>query len=206
MSGRSRGLLLIAVAAVGLGSACRQDMHDQPKLKPLARSEFWGDQRGARPLVEGTVARGQLREDEYLHTGRQRGQFVDAFPFAIDRARLERGRDRFNIYCAPCHGATGAGNGMVVQRGYRAAGNLHQDRLRNERLGYFYDVITNGFGAMPDYAAQIGVEDRWAIVAYVRALQLSQHARLEDVPAARRAEAERALATTAPAAGAGPAH
>jgi mono/diheme cytochrome c family protein len=205
VSARRRNLLAGLVAVVALGAGCRQDMHDQPRLKAQARSEFWRDDRAGRPLVEGTIPRGHLREDEFLYTGRQYGQFVNAFPFVIDQKRMERGRDRYNIYCAPCHGATGAGNGMVVQRGYRAAGNFHQDRLRNERLGYFYDVIANGFGAMPDYAAQIGVEDRWAIVAYIRALQLSQHARLEDVPAARRAEAEKALSGAAPAA-AGAAH
>ncbi len=201
MSARSRSLALALVAVVAAGAGCRQDMHDQPRIKAQAASDFWRDHRGARPLVEGTIARGHLREDEYLYTGREMGQFVNAFPFPIDRARMERGRERYNIHCAPCHGATGAGNGMVVQRGYRAAGNFHQDRLRNERLGYFYDVIANGFGAMPAYA-EIAVEDRWAIVAYIRALQLSQHARLEDVPASRRAEADKALSGAAPAAAA----
>ena len=176
--------LSLAVAVAG----CRQDMHDQPKLKPLARSEFFADGRAARPVPEGTVARGQLREDEHLYTGKVAGAFADRLPQPLDLELVRRGQKRYAIFCTPCHGASGGGDGMIVRRGYRKPSSFHLDRLRNERAGYFYDVITNGFGAMPDYAAQIPVRDRWAIVAYIRALQLSQHATLAEVPPARRAE------------------
>jgi mono/diheme cytochrome c family protein len=137
-------------------------------------------------VVEGTVARGQLRDDELLYTGKVNGQDATMFPSRVDAATMARGRERFNIYCSPCHGRTGQGNGMVVLRGYRRPPSFHQDRLRNAPVGHFFDVITNGFGAMPDYAAQVRPEDRWAIIAYVRALQLSEHATMNDVPAADR--------------------
>lgn len=186
-----------------LAAGCRQDMHDQPKYKPFRGSDFFGDRRSARPLPEGTVARGHLREDAHLHTGRVNGQLADTFPFPVTEAVLARGRDRYGIYCTPCHGLAGYGDGMVVARGYRKASSFHVDRVRAEPPGYFYDVIANGFGAMPSYAAQIGVEDRWAIVAYVRALQLSQHATLGDVPPEKRAQlgAPAAPAPAAPPAG-----
>jgi hypothetical protein len=161
-------------------------MHDQPRYKPLARSDFFGDGLSARPLVEGTVARGELRDDEHLYTGKVNGTFVTSYPFPVDQALLERGRQRYDIYCSPCHGRTGRGDGMVVQRGFRRASSFHTDRLRAEPEGYFYDAIANGFGAMPDYKAQVPVRDRWAIVAYVRALQLSQYARYQDIPPAQR--------------------
>jgi mono/diheme cytochrome c family protein len=161
-------------------------MHDQPKYIPLRESAFFQDDRSARPLVEGTVARGQLHDDELLYTGKLRGEDSPVFPFAVDARVMARGQERFNIYCTPCHGRTGQGDGMIVRRGYRRPPSLHQDRLRNAPAGHFFDVITNGFGAMPDYAAQVRAEDRWAIVAYVRALQLSEHAALADVPAAER--------------------
>jgi mono/diheme cytochrome c family protein len=161
-------------------------MHDQPKYIPLRESAFFGDARSARPLVEGTVARGHLHDDELLETGKMGGQDAAVFPFAVDAAVMARGQERFNIYCAPCHGRTGQGDGMIVRRGYRRPPSLHQDRLRDAPVGHFFDVITSGFGAMPDYAAQIRAADRWAIVAYVRALQLSEHAALADVPAAAR--------------------
>jgi len=161
-------------------------MHDQPKYIPLRESAFFGDSRSARPVVEGTVARGQLHDDELLYTGKVNGQDATVFPARVDAAALVRGRERFNIYCSPCHGRTGQGDGMVVRRGYRRPPSFHQDRLRSAPVGHFFDVITNGFGAMPDYAAQIRAEDRWAIIAYVRALQLSEHATAADVPAAER--------------------
>jgi mono/diheme cytochrome c family protein len=172
-------------AAVMLGG-CRQDMHDQPKYVPLRPSTFFNDARSARPLVEGTVARGQLHDDELMYTGKVKGEDATMFPMRVDAAVMARGQQRFNIYCAPCHGRTGQGDGMVVRRGYRRPPSFHQDRLRNAPAGHFFDVMTNGFGAMPDYAAQIKAEDRWAIVAYIRALQLSEHATLTDVPAADR--------------------
>ena len=161
-------------------------MHDQPKYVPLRQSSFFNDARSARPLVEGTVARGQLRDDELMYTGKVGGEDAAVFPMRVDEAGMARGRQRFDIYCAPCHGRTGQGDGMVVRRGYRRPPSLHQDRLRNAPVGHFFDVMTSGFGAMPDYAAQIKVPDRWAIVAYIRALQLSEHATLADVPAADR--------------------
>jgi mono/diheme cytochrome c family protein len=178
-----RLLLSIAVVAV---AGCRQDMHDAPRYKPLAKSDFFGDQRSARPLVEGTVARGQLHEDARLYTGKEGGAFVAVLPVPADEALLRRGRERFGIYCTPCHGLAGRGDGMVVRRGYRKPVSFHEARLRAQPVGYFFDVISNGFGAMPDYAAQVPVRDRWAIVAYLRALQLSQHATLDDVPASQR--------------------
>jgi mono/diheme cytochrome c family protein len=156
-------------------------MHDQPKYTAYRPSDFFADQRSARPVVEGTIAQGHLNEDELLHTGRVGGQASAVFPFAIDEAVMRRGRERYDIFCSPCHGLTGAGDGMVVQRGYRPPPSFHIDRLRQAPPGHLYDVIANGFGAMPDYTAQIAVRDRWAIAAYIRALQLSQHARAAEL-------------------------
>ena len=181
-----RALVVVALAGGLLSGACRQDMHDQPRYKPFAQSDFFRDDRSARPLEEGTVARGQLHEDARFYTGKDAAGFLDEFPLTVDAALVSRGRERFDIYCAPCHGQTGRGDGMVVRRGYRRPPTFHQDRLRNERPGYFFDVMTNGFGAMPDYAAQVPVRDRWAIAAYIRALQLSQHATIDDVPVDKR--------------------
>jgi mono/diheme cytochrome c family protein len=161
-------------------------MHDQPKYIPLRESAFFADGRSARPPVPGTVARDQLHEDTLLYTGQDNGADATAFPFPVDDKVMVRGRDRYDIYCSPCHGRTGAGDGMVVRRGYRPPPSLHVDRLRLAPAGHFFDVITNGFGAMPDYAAQIRAEDRWAIVAYIRALQLSEHAAAADVPSDQR--------------------
>ena len=157
---------------------------------PLRESTFFLDDRSARPLVPGTVARGQLREDALLYTGKVNGAIATVFPYRIDTAALARGRERFDIYCAPCHGRTGSGDGMVVRRGYRHPPSLHDDRLRSAPVGHFFDVMTNGFGAMPDYAAQVPAEDRWAIIAYMRALQLSEHASVTDVPVSDRARLE----------------
>ena len=193
MKAREGALVLGLAAAAAAG--CRQDMHDQPKYKAFRPSDFFGDDRSARPLVEDTVARGQLRADAAYFTGKQGTMPVDVLPVAVTPALLRRGQQRYGIYCTPCHGQTGRGDGMVVQRGYRRPPSFHIDRLRNEKTGYFFDVITSGFGAMPDYAAQVTVADRWAIVAYLRALQLSENARLEDVPADRRD----ALASPSPA-------
>ena len=171
-----------------LTTACRQDMHDQPKYQPLERSAFFEDGRASRPLLAGTIAQGHLRDDEHLYTGKSGDQPATTFPFPITKAILERGQQRFNIYCAPCHDRMGTGLGMVVRRGMRRPPSYHIDRLRESPPGYFYDVIANGFGAMPDYAAQIEPRDRWAIVAYIRVLQRSQKATLADVPADKRAE------------------
>ena len=187
-------LVFAALVATVLLAGCRQDMHDAPRYEAFEASDTFPDKRASRTPPAGTVARGWLREDEALYTGKVNGQPVDAFPFAIDRAGLQRGQQRFNIYCTPCHGRVGDGQGMVVQRGLRQAASFHQDRLRQEKPGYFFDVITNGFGAMPDYATQIPVQDRWLIVAYVKALQLSQHASVNDVPADRRAQLDASAA------------
>jgi cytochrome c553 len=172
------GLLLIALL-----TSCREDMQNQPRYKPLRKSDFYEDGRSSRPLVPGTVARGHLRADSYMYTGMVGKEPGDGMPFPVTRDLLERGRERFNIYCAPCHSRTGDGNGMIVQRGYRRPPSYHIDRLRKAPLGHFFDVITNGFGAMPDYAEQVPAHDRWAIAAYIRALQLSQNAPVTLVPA-----------------------
>ena len=193
MNTRIRGYLCACGLAAGLLAAgCRQDMHDQPKFKPYAKSDFFADRRASRPLVDGTIARGHLREDAVLYTGKAAGKPVDVFPYAVSAAGMARGQERFDIFCSPCHGRTGAGDGMIVQRGYRKPPTFHQDRLRQAAPGYTFDVITNGFGAMPDYAQQIPVRDRWAIVAYIKALQRSQHATLDQVPAGARAALESA--------------
>lgn len=157
-------------------------MHDAPRYDPLEESAVFQKGISAQPLVQGTVARGQLHDNVMMYEGKVDGQPSTTFPFKIDAAALDRGQERFNVYCAPCHGRTGEGNGMVVQRGYRQAASFHTDRLRDSQPGYFFDVITNGFGVMPDYKAQIPAEDRWKIIAYVRALQLSHHATTADVP------------------------
>jgi mono/diheme cytochrome c family protein len=228
--------------------ACRQDMHDQPKYEPYEPSAFFEDGRASRPMVEGTVPRGEFNDGSLLYTGRltggavgqatpstgglsQSGQaaglaegegtspgsaanpdanlpaqppqvrgiagegetgagFADAFPFAITAEVMDRGQERFNVFCAVCHDRTGGGNGMIVRRGYRRPPPLAEERLVRAPAGYFFDVITNGFGSMPSYSAQIPVRDRWAIVAYIRALQLSQRATVADVPAEDRSRLE----------------
>ena len=157
-------------------------MHDQPKYRPLRASAFFRDGSSARPPVEGTIARGTLQEDEAFFTGKVGGTAVAELPFAVDEGVLARGQERYNIYCTPCHDATGAGKGMVVQRGYRPPPSLHDERLRLAPAGHYFDVMTNGLGAMPDYRAQITPRDRWSIVAYIRALQLAQRATTSDVP------------------------
>lgn len=157
-------------------------MHDQPKYIPLRESSFFGDARSARPLVPGTVARGHLHADTLLETGKIGKDDADVFPFPIDATVLARGHERYDIFCSPCHGRTGTGDGMIVRRGFRHPPSYHDDRLRNAPVGHFVDVMTNGFGAMADYREQVDARDRWAIAAYIRALQLSEHATLADVP------------------------
>ena len=178
----ARGWGLGALCALVLISGCRQDMHNQPKYRPLRASSLFPDGSSARQLVEGTVARGTLQDDEAFFTGKVGGATVKELPFKIEEADLNRGQERFNIYCSPCHDRTGGGRGMVVQRGYRQPPSYHIDRLKNADAGYIFDVITNGFGAMPDYKAQVDPRDRWRIVAYVRALQLSQSATAAEIP------------------------
>lgn len=182
--------ILLAAAVFPL-AGCRLDMHVQPKYKPLDASTFFDDGRSARPAVPGTVARGHLRTDEHYYTGRVHGMLVDTFPFPITPQVLQRGRERYSIYCTPCHDYTGSGHGMIVQRGFPAPPSYHLDRLRQAPVGHFFEVITNGYGAMYSYASRIPPEDRWAIVAYIRALQLSQHATLDDVPASQRSPLEK---------------
>jgi mono/diheme cytochrome c family protein len=173
--------------SISLLSACRLDMQVQPRQNPLAHSDFYADQRSARPPVEGTVARGQLHEDSYFYTGKVGGNPGDVLPFPATKEVLARGRERYNIFCAPCHSRIGDGNGFVPSRGFaRKPPSFHIVRLQKAPLGYFYDVMTNGFGIMPDYASQIPPRDRWNIVAYVRALQLSQNATPADVPAGQK--------------------
>lgn len=172
---------LAPFALVALLAACRIDMHVQPRQNPLAKSDFFSDQRSARPLVDGTVARGQLHEDAYFYTGKLGNNPGDYMPFPVTKDDLERGRVRFNIYCAPCHSRLGDGNGYIPTRGFpRKPPSFHTERLERAPVGYIFGVITEGFGIMPDYASQIPVQDRWRIVAYVRALQLSQHASAAD--------------------------
>jgi mono/diheme cytochrome c family protein len=185
-----RRLSPVGLLAILVFAGCRQDMHDQPRFKPLAMSDFYTDLRSARPPMEGTVARGQLHEDSYFYTGKIGSNPGDYLPFPATREVLERGQQRFNIYCAPCHSRMGDGNGMIVQRGFKQPPSYHIERLEKAPLGYFFDVMTNGFGAMPSYASQIPERDRWCIVAYIRALQLSQHASSADVPAGQRVPSE----------------
>jgi mono/diheme cytochrome c family protein len=166
-------------------------MHDAPRLDPLEASTFFADGQAARPTVANTVARGQLRQDEHLYQGRVNGELADAFPMPVTAEVMARGQERYNVFCTPCHGPAGHGDGIVVQRGFKAPPSYHEERLRAAPVGYYFDVMTNGFGAMQDYAAQIPVADRWAIAAYLRALQLSQRATVNDVPADRRSELDR---------------
>jgi len=187
---RGRAFLLFFSVAAGVlaSAACRQDMHDQPKYRPLRESAFFADRLSARPVVEGTVARGHLDDDELLETGKQNGTVSAVFPFPVNQRVMSRGQERYNIYCAPCHATTGLGDGMVVRRGYRRPPAFGDRRLREMPVGHFVDVMTNGFGAMPDYAVQLRPEDRWAVAAYIRALQLSASATLADVPEPQRSK------------------
>ena len=175
-------LAVLGVSPLAL-IGCRQDMHDQPKYKPLAASTFFPDGQSARPLVADTVARGHLDEDLEFYSGKTAGgKPLDVFPMLVTTDVLQRGRERFNIYCSPCHDRTGSGRGMVVRRGFKPPPSLHVERLVLAPPGHFFDVMTNGFGAMPDYRSPVAPADRWAIVAYIRALQRSQQATLADAP------------------------
>jgi mono/diheme cytochrome c family protein len=181
-SARYRTARVAALGFLILLTACRRDMQDQPRYKPLAASSFFSDGRSARPMVEGTVARGHLHIDEARYTGKIGGEDIDQFPIPIAKEDIERGQSRFNVYCTPCHGRLGDGNGMVVLRGFRQPPSYYSDRLVHAPLGHFFDVISNGFGAMPSYASRVQSDDRWRIVAYIRALQLSESASVNDVP------------------------
>jgi mono/diheme cytochrome c family protein len=157
-------------------------MYNQPRYEPLEHSDFFQDGRSARPLVEGTVPYQQPPQDTPLITGRSNGALLQELPVDVDLALLTRGQERFNIYCSVCHGRTGEGDGMIVQRGYRRPPSYHTVRLRGLPPGHFFDVMTNGFGVMPSYAKQVSVSDRWAIAAYIRALQFSQYAEADSLP------------------------
>ena len=196
--GRSRARAAVIAAACLVLAGCRQDMHDAPSYDPLQATNFFANGAASRPLVPNTVARGQLRADEHLYTGKINGQVANEFPMPVTKQVLDRGQERFNVYCSPCHGRTGEGNGMIVQRGFRQPPSYHEERLRNVPVGYFFDVMTNGFGAMQDYSAQVTVPDRWAIAAYIRVLQLSRSATVTDVPADRRGDLDRPADTQAP--------
>jgi mono/diheme cytochrome c family protein len=188
-------LVLVLVLVAGLSTGCRQDMHDQPKLEPYEASSFFADGRASRPRIEGTIPRGSplVDRDTHLEDGKDaQGKLVATFPYPVTKDVLERGRERYDIYCAPCHAKTGDGDGMIVRRGYRRPPSMHEARLREISAGHLFDVMTNGFGAMPDYRAQIATRDRWAIVAYIRALQASRAATIADVPADQRAALEAA--------------
>jgi mono/diheme cytochrome c family protein len=184
------GITLVAAAGFLLFCAgCRQDMHVQPRYNPFDPSDFFEDGQSARMPVAGTVPRGDLTtgpEGELLYTGKINGAVADAFPIPVTRDILNRGRERFSINCEPCHGMSGDGDGMIVQRGFRRPPSLHSDRLRTAPAGHFFEVITNGFGAMYPYGYRVEPRDRWAIIAYIRALQLSRQVSISDVPEAQR--------------------
>jgi mono/diheme cytochrome c family protein len=186
MSDRRRNfccLGTVGVLMVLCVAGCHRDMRDQPRYEAQEESAFFANGQSDRPLIAGTVARGQLDADDEVHTGKVDGRFSKQIPIPVDRALLERGHERFNIYCAPCHDRTGKGDGIIVQRGFRLPPTFHQDRLRQAPDGHYFDVMTNGFGVMPRYAVQLTPQDRWAIVAYIRALQLSRNSPLKEVPA-----------------------
>lgn len=183
---RNRIYLGLGAFALLAMTACRQDMQIEPRYNPESQSDFFSDNRAARPMVDGTVARGDLRIDEARYTGKINGQEIDQFPIPIVKADIERGEQRFNIYCTPCHGRLGDGNGLVVLRGFRQPPSYYSDKLMQAPVGHFFDVMTNGFGAMASYASRIEPDDRWRIAAYIRALQLSETAKVADVPADKR--------------------
>ena len=182
--GKLNGFSLAAIVVlIAVFSGCRLDMHVQPKQNPLSRSDFFPDQRSERPPIEGTVARGELHADTYFYTGKIGSTPGDFMPFPVTKEVLQRGRERYNIYCSPCHSLLGDGKGFVASRGFsQMPPSYHIPRLQKAPLGYFFDVMTHGYGIMPDYGSQIPAQDRWSIVAYIRALQLSQDATQADVP------------------------
>ena len=178
----------LVLGAVFVAVACRQDMHDAPRYEPLEASVFFANGQSARVLPPGTVARGLLRDDDHLYTGKIQGVLADAFPMPVTEDVMARGRERFYVFCSPCHGRAGVGDGMIVQRGFRAPPSLGEQRLVDAPVGYFFDVMTNGFGAMQDFAVEVPVDDRWAIAAYIRALQTSLNGTEADVPVPLRPE------------------
>lgn len=203
--GKSPGprLVLALIAVLALG-ACRQKMANQPRYDPLEASDFFADGMSARPRVEGTVARGELSTDPFFDTGKLNGQIADGFPVPVTDDLINRGHERFDIYCSQCHGRTGDGDGMIPSRGFRRPPSFHTESLRNAPTGHLFDVMTNGFGAMPPYAKMIPAQDRWAITAYIRALQLSQNSTGAGIPVEERAKLD-APAAALPASVADPA-
>src|SRR5882757_4990154 len=188
MSSR-RASLPSVFSVLVLATGCRNEMYDQAKVKPLSEGTFFANGQNARPLPPDTVARGFLREDKAMFAGiGADGKFISAVPVPVTQKLMDRGHERFDIFCSPCHGKQGNGLGMIVQRGFKQPSSFHTDRLRLEPIGYFFDVMTQGFGQMSSYATQVPPQDRWAIAAYVRALQLSQHAPVADLPASDKKE------------------
>jgi mono/diheme cytochrome c family protein len=183
-----KNFLTVSILLIGASSVvgCRQQMADQPYARPLQSHSFFEDGMASRPLEPGTVARDSTAKDDVVDTGKIQGKPADALPIPVTRELLQRGQERYNIYCSPCHDRVGSGQGMIVQRGFRRAQSFHQQRLREAPPGYYFEVISRGFGPMPSYAAQIKPQDRWAIIAYIRALQLSRHVNLAELPAADR--------------------
>ena len=193
LGGEGRRLLAFTLAcALGLAilTGCAGNMRDQPRDDTYQRDPFFTNGQAARPLPTGVVARGQLDADTLRYTGLVNGTPAATFPYPVTKEMLERGQERYTIYCAVCHGATGYGDGIIVQRGFPRPPSYHTDALRNAPPGLFFDVITNGYGVMYSYASRVSPDDRWAIVAYIRALQLSQHASPNDVPPAERQKLE----------------
>jgi len=192
-SGDAGGRWVIVLALLLVCAGCRQDMHVQPRYNPYDPARFFNDGQSARLPVAGTFARGELTlgPNELLYTGKVNGQMADVFPFPVTRELLERGRDQFDVFCAPCHGLSGDGDGMIVQRGFSRPPSYHVERLRGAPAGHFFDVITNGVGTMYPYGYRVPARDRWAITAYIRALQLSRQASISDVPAAEREKLQR---------------
>ena len=186
---------MLAMSAAALAclalAGCHRDMYDQPRYEPLEASAFFDDGLASRPEVPGTIARGYLQLDDKYFRGKSDGQLITELPVELNAALLQRGQQRFDIFCSMCHGRMGEGDGMIVRRGFRRPPSFHIDRLRGVPLGHLFDVITHGIGAMPSYAHQVPVADRWAIVAYLRALQMSQYARLDDLPPEERAALEK---------------
>jgi mono/diheme cytochrome c family protein len=185
-------LVITILAFSVLGTGCRKGMVNQQHLKPLTEETFFKDGSGARPIPPHAIARGQLHEDQQFFEGKLGGQLVTTFPASVTRQMIEHGRQSFDIYCAVCHGRTGEGDGMIVQRGFPAPPSLHEERLRKAPVGHFFDVITNGYGIMYPYASRVTTDERWDIIAYIRALQLSQHATLDDADPVNREQLQAA--------------
>jgi mono/diheme cytochrome c family protein len=196
-----KAVLLTVAAGAMFVAGCRQDMHNQPKFVPQRGTDFFPDHRSARPQVENTIARGELHEDSYFYTGTVLGangyrEEKDMLPFPATMTVLAKGQERFNIYCTPCHSRVGNGLGAIVQRGYKPAGNLNDDVRRAQPLSHYFYVMTHGYGAMPDYSAQLTPEERWSVAAYIRALQLSQNATEKDMATGAKLEALKDIAVS----------